>query len=88
MELPQIPVQQFNTNLIPGPNTNIFSGVSSTIESMSGVTAFGLILLITYAITKILNFYEIGANVYGSYLVFYIFLIFVAYNLPKYHLIH
>jgi hypothetical protein len=79
-----IPIQ---TNLIPGANTNIFSGVSNTIESMSGVTAFGLVMLITYAITKILNFYEVGPNVYGSYLVFYVFLIIAAFNLPKYHLI-
>ncbi len=82
-----IPIQSINTNLIPGSNTNIFSGVSNTIESMSGITAFGLVMLITYAITKILNFYEVGSNVYGSYLVFYVFLIIAAFNLPKYHLI-
>jgi hypothetical protein len=81
-------VSQINTNVIPGIEKGIFSGVSSTVESMSGITAFGLITLITYAITKILNFYEIGPNVYGSYLVFYVFLITAAYNLPRYHLIH
>jgi hypothetical protein len=76
-----------NTSIIPGFNSNIFSGVSSTVESMSGITAFGLIMLITYAITKVLNFYEVGPNVYGSYLVFYVFLIISAFNLPKHHLI-
>ena len=77
----------FTTSLAQGSRTNIFSGVSSTVESMSGLTAFGLIILITYAITKVLNFYEVGPNVYGSYLVFYVFLITAAYNLPKHHLI-
>jgi hypothetical protein len=78
----------FTTSIIPGSSSNIFSGVSNTVESMSGLTAFGLITLIMYAITKVLNFYEIGPNIYGSYLVFYIFLIISAFNLPKHHLIH
>jgi hypothetical protein len=81
------PALQFNTQLAQGTNANVFSGVGSTIESMSGITAFGLVMLITYAITKVLNFYEIGPNVYGSYLVFYVFLILAAFNLPRYHLI-
>lgn len=77
----------FTTSLAQGSYSNIFSGVSSTVESMSGLTAFGLIVLITYAITKVLNFYEVGPNVYGSYLVFYVFLITTAFNLPRRHLI-
>jgi hypothetical protein len=80
-------VSQFNANVIPGIEKGFFSGVSSTVESMSGITAFGLITLILYSITKVLNFYEIGPNIYGSYLVFYVFLITSAYNLPRYHLI-
>ncbi len=86
------PIGQMNTNfttsLAQGSSTNMFSGVSSTVESMSGLTAFGLIVLITYAITKILNFYDVGPNIYGSYLVFYVFLIIAAFNLPRHHLIH
>jgi hypothetical protein len=81
-------IPNFTTSLAQGSSTNIFSSVSSTVESMSGITAFGLITLITYAITKVLNFYEVGPNVYGSYLVFYIFLITSAFNLPRRHLIH
>lgn len=81
------PPMGINTSIIPGANTNVFSGISSTIESISGITAFGLIILITYAISKVLNFYEVGPNVYGSYLVFYIFLIISAYNLPRHHMI-
>lgn len=58
-----------------------------TVESMSGLTAFGLTWLIFYASTKVLNFYEIGPNVYGSYAVFYIFLLIAIYNIPRYPLI-
>ena len=58
-----------------------------TMESMSGLTAFGLTLLFFYASTKVLNFYEIGPNVYGSYVIFYIFLLIAIYNIPRYPLI-
>lgn len=51
-------------------------GSSSTgISSMSKITIFGLTMLIIYATTNILNFYGVGVDKYGSYLVFYIFLI-------------
>jgi hypothetical protein len=35
-------------------------------------------MLIIYATTSILNFYGVGVDKYGSYLVFYIFLIICA----------
>ena len=45
---------------------------------MNKITIFGLTLLVIYTITKILNFYGIGIDKYGSYLVFYVFLIVCA----------
>ncbi len=74
--------------VIPQIEPKQVSFINNTVESMSGLTAFGLTMLIIYAITRVLNFYEIGANVYGSYLVFYIFLIIAVYNIPRYHLIN
>lgn len=53
----------------------IGSSVKGSSQKMSKITIFGLMLLIIYTITKILNFYGIGPDKYGSYLVFYIFLI-------------
>ena len=78
----QIP---FNTNFATPDGIQSFLG--RTVESMSGLTAFGLTLLFFYASTKVLNFYEIGPNVYGSYVVFYIFLLIAIYNIPRYPLI-
>jgi len=78
----QIP---FNSNLARPDGIQSFLG--RTMESMSGLTAFGLTLLFFYASTKVLNFYEIGPNVYGSYVVFYIFLLIAIYNIPRYSLI-
>ena len=51
---------------------------SSTSKNMSKITIFGLTMLVLYTITKILNFYGIGVEKYGSYLVFYIFLLICA----------
>jgi hypothetical protein len=78
----QIP---FNSNLVSPDGIQSFLG--RTVESMSGLTAFGLTLLFFYASTKVLNFYEIGPNIYGSYVVFYIFLLIAIYNIPRYPLI-
>lgn len=75
----------FHTEFIRPDGIQSFLG--NTMESMSGITAFGLTLLFLYASTKILNFYEIGPNVYGSYVVFYIFLLIAIYNIPRYPLI-
>jgi hypothetical protein len=47
-------------------------------SSTSKITIFGLTMLIIYATTSILNFYGVGVDKYGSYLVFYIFLIICA----------
>ena len=56
-------------------STGIGSSSTSSISSMSKITIFGLTMLIIYVTTNILNFYGVGVDKYGAYLVFYIFLI-------------
>jgi hypothetical protein len=51
----------------------------------SFITIFGIFLLLIYGITKILDFYGVGINIYGNYIVFYIFLLLSSFVLPKYY---
>ena len=46
---------------------------------MNKITTFGIAILIIYSVTSILNFYGVGVDKYGSYLVFYIFLLLCYY---------
>ena len=48
---------------------------ASSSKNMSKVTIYGFTVLILYSLTKILNFYGIGVEIYGPYLMFYVFLI-------------
>ena len=67
-----------NSGFVPGPVTESGMGTGtgkSSSKSMSLVTIFGFTVLSLYSITKILNFYGIGVEKYGPYLMFYIFLI-------------
>lgn len=41
----------------------------------------GIFIVVVYSIIQILAFYGIGANVYGSYIAFYIFLLVSTYIL-------
>jgi hypothetical protein len=41
-----------------------------------------VVLIISYCLIKILHFYGIGINVYGSYLAFYGFLLLTIFILP------
>jgi hypothetical protein len=50
---------------------------------MSAITIVGVTLLLVYGLTKILDFYGVGINVYGSYLAFYIFIMITALVLPR-----
>jgi hypothetical protein len=50
---------------------------------MNNVTIIGLALLLVYSITRILDFFGIGIDVYGSYLVFYLFLLLTYFVLPR-----
>jgi hypothetical protein len=48
---------------------------SSSSKNISKVTIFGFTILTLYSLMKILNFYGIGVDKYGPYLMFYVFLI-------------
>lgn len=47
------------------------------------ITIIGVSLLLFYGIIKILEFYGIGINVYGSYIAFYIFILISILILPN-----
>lgn len=56
------------------------------MSSSSTITILGVTLLLVYGTTRILEFYGIGINIYGSYLAFYLFLLLSAFVLPRnYH---
>lgn len=48
----------------------------------SAITGIGIIILLIYGISRILEFYGIGVDKYGSYLAFYLFLFISAYIIP------
>ena len=48
----------------------------------SAITGFGIMIALTYGIVKILEFYNIGIDKYGSYIAFYVFLFTSAIILP------
>lgn len=47
------------------------------------ITMLGTTLLLIYGFTRILEFYGIGINIYGSYIAFYVFLLISSYVLPR-----
>jgi uncharacterized membrane protein len=57
----------------------INSGTSNKSYNMNKITIIGITILVLYSVTKILNFYSVGLDIYGSYLVFYIFLLVCYY---------
>ena len=52
------------------------------MSSSSIITTLGITILLVYGITKILEFYGLGIEIYGSYLAFYIFLLISSFILP------
>lgn len=65
-----------NSGLTPGSVADLGTGITkSSSKNISKVTIFGFTVLTLYSLTKILNFYGIGIEVYGPYLMFYVFLI-------------
>jgi len=50
---------------------------------MNPVTLIGLSIIIFYSLTQVLNFYGIGEDVYGVYILFYIFIILCILILPN-----
>lgn len=53
------------------------------MNTSSTITTLGLSLLLIYGLTKVLDFYGIGINMYGSYLAFYLFLLISVFILPN-----
>jgi len=47
------------------------------------ITILGFSLILIYGITRLLEFYNINISVYGSYLVFYLFLLVCYFVLPR-----
>jgi hypothetical protein len=53
------------------------------MKASSIISMLGIALLLFYGITRILEFYGIGINVYGSYVAFYIFILISILVLPN-----
>jgi hypothetical protein len=51
---------------------------------MNPITLIGLSIILLYSLTQILKFYGIGEDVYGVYVLFYIFIIISIIVLPNY----
>lgn len=52
------------------------------MNTSSAITGIGTMILLIYGITRILEFYGIGIDKYGSYLAFYVFLFISSYIIP------
>lgn len=50
---------------------------------MNSITLIGLSVIFFYSLIQIFSFYEIGEDVYGAYLFFYIFMIVSILVLPN-----
>lgn len=53
--------------------------MNSSGSAIAGMSAMALLI---YGIVRILEFYGVGIDKYGSYLAFYIFIFISAYILP------
>ena len=53
------------------------------MSASSIITTLGISILLVYGVTKILEFYGIGINVYGSYIAFYFFILISTFILPR-----
>jgi hypothetical protein len=50
---------------------------------MNPITLVGLSIIFFYSLSQILNFYGIGEDVYGIYILFYVFILFCIMILPN-----
>jgi hypothetical protein len=50
---------------------------------MNLITLIGLSIIFFYSLTQVLNFYGIGQDIYGVYILFYIFIILCILVLPN-----
>lgn len=53
------------------------------MSASSTITILGISILLIYGLTKMLEFYGIGINIYGSYLAFYFFILISTFILPR-----
>ncbi len=51
--------------------------------AINNITLLGVSLIFFYSISKILNFYGVGEEVYGYYLIFYAFMLISILILPN-----
>jgi hypothetical protein len=51
--------------------------------AISNITLLGVSLIFFYTISKILNFYGVGEEVYGYYIIFYAFILISILILPN-----
>jgi hypothetical protein len=51
--------------------------------AINNITILGLSIIIFYSLIQILNFYSVGEEVYGYYLLFYAFMILSVMILPN-----
>ena len=49
---------------------------------MNAITLIGLTIILLYSITQIFKFYGVGEDVYGVYVLFYLFIILCILILP------
>jgi hypothetical protein len=50
---------------------------------MNPITLIGCSIILFYSLTQILQFYGVGEDVYGAYILFYIFIILCVLVLPN-----
>lgn len=50
---------------------------------MNPITLIGLSIIFFYSLTQVLNFYGISEDIYGVYVLFYIFIILCILILPN-----
>lgn len=53
------------------------------MTTSSIITTLGISILLVYGLTRILEFYGIGINIYGSYIAFYFFILISSFVLPR-----
>jgi purine-cytosine permease-like protein len=53
------------------------------MSASSIITTLGIAILLVYGFTRILEFYGIGMDVYGSYIAFYFFILISSFVLPR-----
>lgn len=53
------------------------------MSSSSIITTVGISIILFYGVIKILDFFGLGIDVYGSYLSFYVFLLISSFILPR-----